>query len=108
METKTRWYGYLAYFVGGAALMNAVPHLGHGVSGSLFQTPFATPPGVGLSPAMTNVLWGLFNLALAYLLLARVGRFELRRWGHMLPAAAGGAFMAIQLARALGPLHGGG
>jgi hypothetical protein len=53
-----RWYHYLAYFFGGVFLANALPHLGNGISGHAFQSPFATPPGVGLSSSTVNVLWG--------------------------------------------------
>jgi hypothetical protein len=102
-----RWYHYLAYLFGGAFLVNAVPHFVSGVTGHPFQTPFASPPGVGLSPAWVNVLWGSTNLVIAYLLLGRVGNFEFRRWSHILTAAAGGLAMALMLARALGALHGG-
>jgi hypothetical protein len=43
-----------------------------------FQSPFASPPGVGLASSLVNVLWGLFNLAIAYLLVCRVDSFNLR------------------------------
>jgi len=61
-----RWYQYVAYFFGGAFLANAVPHLVNGISGRPFQSPFASPPGQGLSSSTVNVLWGLFNLAVGY------------------------------------------
>jgi hypothetical protein len=66
METATRWYHDVAYFFGGAFLANTIPHLVNGISGSPFQSPFASPPGVGLSSSTVNVLWGMFNLAVAY------------------------------------------
>jgi hypothetical protein len=102
-----RWYHYVAYFFGGAFLVNAVPHCVSGLMGQPFQSPFATPPGEGLSPAWVNVLWGSANLIVAYLLLARVGDFELRRWRCILVAGAGGLAMAIQLSIVFGRLHGG-
>jgi hypothetical protein len=79
-----RWYHYVAYLFGGAFLANALPHLGNGISGHAFQSPFASPPGEGLSSSIVNVLWGLFNLAVGYLLVCRVGSFDLRktRGGH--------------------------
>jgi hypothetical protein len=67
-----RWYHYIAYFFGGAFLANALPHLGSGISGHAFQSPFASPPGVGLSSSTVNVVWGLFNLAIGYLIVCRV------------------------------------
>jgi hypothetical protein len=92
-----RWYFYVAYFFGGAFLVNAVPHFTSGVSGHSFPTPFASPPGRGLSSATVNALWGVFNLAIAYLLLCRVGEFHLRRTLDVLILGAGGLFMAVQL-----------
>ena len=70
------WYQYLAYFFGGAFLANSLPHIGNGVSGRPFQTPFAKPPGKGLSSSTINVLWGFLNLAVAYCLIFRVGIFN--------------------------------
>jgi hypothetical protein len=54
-----RWRHYLAYFFGGAFLANATPHFVNGVMGHPFQSPFASPPGQGLSSATVNVLWRL-------------------------------------------------
>lgn len=103
-----RWYHYLAYFFGGAFLANAVPHLVSGITGHPFQSPFASPPGVGLSSATVNVLWGSFNLVLAYLLLCRVGKFDLRQTRHALVAGLGALLMAVMLAYAFGRFYGGG
>jgi hypothetical protein len=102
-----RWYHYLAYVFGGAFLANAMPHLGNGISGNAFQSPFASPPGVGLSSALVNVLWGLLNLAIAYLLVCRVGSFDLRKTAPALTLGAGIAIMSVLLALTFGPLHGG-
>ena len=102
-----RWYHALAYFFGGAFLANTLPHLVNGVSGNAFQSPFASPPGVGLSSASVNVLWGFFNLAVAYLLVCRVGSFDLRKSPHVLVFGAGILVMSVLLARTFGPLHGG-
>jgi hypothetical protein len=104
---QTRWYHFVAYFFGGAFLINSVPHLVAGVSGSPFQTPFASPPGQGLSSSTVNVLWGALNLLVAYLLLLRAGNFELRQPKHVVPFGLGVLIMALMLARALGRLHGG-
>lgn len=102
-----RWYHDLAYFFGGVFLANSLPHLGNGVSGHAFQSPFAHPPGVGLSSSTVNVLWGLFNLAIGYLLVCKVGSFELRKPRHVLPLAAGILVMSIMLARTFGRFYGG-
>jgi hypothetical protein len=46
-----RWHHCISYFFGGAFLVNAIPHFVSGVTGHPFQSPFATLPGEGLSPA---------------------------------------------------------
>jgi len=101
-----RWYHYVSYFFGGAFLVNFVPHFINGVTGHRFPTPFASPPGQGESTALINVLWGLFNLVIAYLLLGRVGQFSIRRTPQLLIAAAGGILMAIMLSQAFGRIYG--
>jgi hypothetical protein len=102
-----RWYHYVSYFFGGAFLANALPHLGNGVSGQPFQSPFATPSGEGLSSSTVNVLWGFFNLAVGYLLVCRVGTFELRKTQHIVPLGAGVLLMSVMAARLFGRFHGG-
>jgi len=102
-----RWYHYVAYFFGGAFLANTLPHLMNGISGRAFQSPFASPPGEGLSSATVNVLWGLFNLAVGYVLVCRVGRFDLRKNSHVAVLGAGILAMSLMLARAFGRFYGG-
>ncbi len=102
-----RWYHDIGYFFGGAFLVNAIPHFVSGVTGHPFQSPFATPPGEGLSSAWVNVAWGSANFVVAYLLLVRVGNFESRRWRHVLAAGAGGLAMALMLAFSFGRFYGG-
>lgn len=103
----TRWYHYVSYFFGGAFLANTIPHFVNGISGRPFQSPFASPPGQGLSPALINVLWGFLNLVVGYLLVARVGTFEIRRTRHALVFGAGTLLMSAMLARAFGRFYGG-
>ena len=102
-----RWYHAVSYFFGGAFLANAIPHFVSGVTGHPFQSPFATPPGEGLSSALVNVLWGAFNILVGYVLVCRVGTFDLRNTRHVLPAGAGALAMAIMLAHAFGRFYGG-
>jgi hypothetical protein len=101
------WYHYVAYFFGGAFLANTLPHLGNGISGRAFQSPFASPPGKVLSSSKVNVLWGFFNLAAAYLLVCRVGSFDLCNTPDALVLGAGILTMSLQLAHAFGRFHGG-
>ncbi len=67
------WYDYIACFLAGMFLANVVPHFVHGISGDRFPTPFAHPPGTGLSSPLVNVVWALCNLVVGYILF-RVGK----------------------------------
>ena len=69
------WYDYIACFFAGMFLGNVVPHFVHGISGDRFPTPFAHPPGKGLSSLTVNVVWALFNLVVGYILF-RVGKIS--------------------------------
>jgi len=101
------WYDYAAYFFGGTFLANAIPHLTNGISGRPFPSPFATPPGKGLSSSTVNVLWGFFNLIVAYMLVFCVGSFTLHNIRHMIAIGAGFLSISLMLARHFGSLHGG-
>ena len=97
------WYAYLAYFAAGALLANGVPHFVNGISGKRFQSPFAWPPGVGESPPLVNVIWGLANFAGSFALIFGVGyfRFGLNRAAIMvgLGALAISALLSVYFGR---------
>ena len=101
------WLHDLSYLFGGAFLSNAVPHFVSGVMGRPFQSPFARPPGQGLSSSTVNVLWGSANLVIAYLLIARVGDFDLRAPDQALAVGVGVLLLGLLSARAFGRFHGG-
>ncbi len=101
------WLHLVSYFFGGVFAANAVPHYVAGVMGRPFQTPFAKPPGKGLSSSKVNVLWGLLNAAIAYLLILRVGSFDLRASSHVLAFGLGALLISFQLAHHFGQFHGG-
>jgi len=71
------WYAYWAHFGAGVFLANGVPHFVNGISGKKFQSPFASPPGVGESSPLVNVIWGMFNFVIGFALLCGVGDFQL-------------------------------
>jgi len=98
---------YLSYFFGGAFLTNAIPHFVSGLMGRPFQSPFAKPHGEGLSSSTVNVLWGFFNLVVAYILLCRVGNFDLRIAEDVASAGSGVLLMGVIMARMFGRFHGG-
>ena len=86
------------YFLSGLFFVNGVPHFVHGISGNPFQSPFASPPGVGESSPLVNVLWGSFNFIVGIGLLAYAGFFVV---GLNLPSfvfISGGLAIAIILA----------
>ena len=99
------WYDFVACFFGGAFFVNAIPHFVQGVSGRKFPTPFASPPGRGLSSSTVNVLWGVFNAVIAWFLLLHVGHFGFRRLPELLAFAAGGLVMGIMLSKGFWHLH---
>ena len=101
------WLYIVSYFFGGLFLANVVPHFVSGIMGRPFQTPFAKPPGKGLSSSTVNVLWGFVNLVFAYLLLLRVGQFDLRSIACIAPFAAGALLISLFSARHFGQFYGG-
>ncbi len=92
-----KWYHYIACFFAGAFLANFVPHFVNGVSGDPFPSPFASPPGIGLSSPVVNVLWALFNLVIG-LLLFRVSKISWANRWSLLVFLLGVAAMSLQLA----------
>ncbi len=101
------WQHDLAYFFGGLFLSNAIPHYVSGVMGRAFQSPFASPPGKGLSSSTVNVVWGFVNLAIAYCLILRVGQFDLRAVDHIACLGLGLLLMGLASAFGFGRFHGG-
>jgi hypothetical protein len=101
------WIHYAAYFFGGAFLGNAVPHFVSGMMGRPFQSPFAKPPGEGLSSSTVNALWGFFNLVVGYLLVCRVGNFDLRSTGDIAAIGLGVLLISTAMAHRFGRFNGG-
>lgn len=91
-----KWYHYVACFFAGAFLANTVPHFVHGISGDSFPSPFANPPGKGLSSPTINVVWGLANLLLGYILV-RTGKLSQTNKWSLLVFFAGVVAMSIML-----------
>jgi hypothetical protein len=98
------WYWYVLEFFSGAFLANGVPHFVHGVSGAPFQSPFAKPPGVGESSALSNVLWGFGNFVAGFLLLHYFWPEGAAGWVAL---GAGALGISIQLSLHFGKVRGG-
>jgi len=90
------WYQYVAGFLAGAFFANAVPHFVHGVSGNKFPTPFAKPPGKGLSSSTTNALWALLNIIVACSLF-RISKFHHDQPLEMIILFAGVVILSVML-----------
>lgn len=101
------WLHLVAYFIGGACLANAAPHFVSGVMGRPFQSPFAKPPGEGLSSSTVNVLWGFFNIVVGYMLLCRVGDFKLNITGDAIALGFGILSIGVFSAQHFGRFNGG-
>ena len=91
------WIHAVSYFLGGAFLANAVPHFVSGMMGRSFQSPFAKPPGKGLSS----------STVVGYLLVWRVGSFDLRSATHAVILGLGVLFIGLISARGFGRFNGG-
>jgi hypothetical protein len=94
-----KWYHYVAVFFAGMFLANLVPHFIHGISGDSFPTPFATPPGKGLSSPTVNVLWACLNLLIGYILF-RVSKTSVKNKLAMLVLFSGIVVMSVMLSYA--------
>jgi hypothetical protein len=101
------WLHGISYFFGGCFLGNAIPHFVSGAMGRPFQSPFAKPPGQGLSSSTVNVLWGVLNFAVAYILICRVGEFSIRSTTHAASVGLGFLLMGLMGARLFGRFNGG-
>jgi hypothetical protein len=101
------WLNLISYFFGGVFLGNAIPHVVSGLTGRPFQSPFAKPRGEGLSSSTVNVLWGVLNLVIAYILICRVGDFSLHSTADVATLGLGFLLIALFAARHFGRFHGG-
>lgn len=81
--------------IAGALLVNALPHGISGLQGRPFPTPFAQPPGKGVSSPASNVVWSAANLAAAALLWQR-RPYGFTQW---VAAWAGAVSMGVYLAQ---------
>ena len=104
---EMEWLDFVSYFFGGAFLANAVPHYVSGMMGRPFQSPFAKPRGEGLSSSTVNVLWGFFNLVVGYVLICRVGDFDVHNTSDAVALGLGMLALSLPMARHFGRFHGG-
>jgi hypothetical protein len=98
------WYSYIACLLAGAFLANALPHFIKGITGEPFPTPFAKPPGKGLSSPLVNVLWGFLNLMIG-LIFVHVSHLNHHHHPAIIFFLAGILLMSLQLASWFGKQH---
>ena len=101
------WLSLTSYFFGGMFLGNAIPHVVSGVMGRPFQSPFAKPRGEGQSSSTVNLLWGFLNLVVGYLLVIRIGDFDLRSTADIVALGLGALLIGLFMARHFGRFNGG-
>lgn len=90
----TQWYHYLFGFLTGVFWMNFLPHFINSIIGHPFPTPFADPPGRGLSSPVMNLVWALINLGIGsiFFYFSHVTTQGLYVWIAMLSGAIAMAF----------------
>jgi hypothetical protein len=64
-----KWYQTILSFLAGCFCANVIPHFISGILGNPFPSPFANPPGKGLSAPIINILWAYFNILMGYLFI---------------------------------------
>ncbi|MGA3158305.1 MAG: hypothetical protein ABSE43_12095 [Steroidobacteraceae bacterium] len=101
------WLHCISYFFGGCFLSNGIPHFVSGAMGRSFPSPFAKPRGQGLSSSTVNVLWGVVNFAVSYILICRVGEFSLHSTLHVALLGLGFLLVGLMGAYFFGRFHGG-
>lgn len=95
---------YALLVLAGALLCNCIPHLAAGLRGEAFPTPFASPPGKGLSSPQINFVWGAANLVIGTeLLTSRIDAAD-PRFGK-LALLAGFVGLGIYLSRHMGSVR---
>ena len=88
------WYDYLMWIFGGAYLAKAVPHFTQGISGHRY----ASPPERNPASPRANVMRGMANFVVGYVLL-RYSNFTLLSWLPVILSSAGVLAVGLWLAR---------
>ena len=100
---QVKWYHFIFAFLSGVFLINTLPHFINGIIGHNFPTPFANPPGKGLSTPTLNILWALINFSFGYLFLT-LGQVCRHRKFIFITFLIGCLLMAFYLASYFGNL----
>lgn len=70
-KTKRKsWYYYILSLVAGLVATNGFFHFSHGILGAGdFPAPFSKLLGKGVPTIVSNVVWGIFNFIVSFLLI---------------------------------------
>ena len=103
----------LAYFFAGILFSNGIPHLTNGISGRTFpkRFPFKTveAPETWFErwffTPIANVIWGMLNFFIGYLLITHVGTFSIAHTNDLVSVSIGFVACSIFLAWNFGRVH---
>jgi hypothetical protein len=101
-ENSRPWYALPVAALAAMSFANALPHTLAGPLVLSLPTPFSGGPG-SLSSPMVNVLWGLSNLLVGYLLVRSIKPWVVTPAARVTMAIAGAAFLVF-LTWAIGSL----
>lgn len=88
---------YKSAFAAGVVTSNGLFHFLHGILGyDEFPAPFAKVFGRGIPTDISNIVWGFFNLAVAYVLIIRCKKSD-TKWTFILLFISGTVIMALLL-----------
>ena len=104
---------FIAYFFAGTFFSNGIPHLTNGISGRRFPERFpfrkagnpATPFERWSSAPVPNVIWGMLNYVIGYLLVKSVGDFSITQTADVASVLLGFAACSIFLSWNFGRVH---
>ncbi len=99
------WLTLIELFFAGVFAANSIPHFVSGVCGRKFPSPFASPPGKGLSSSVVNMFWGLGNFIVACLLYIAARPVQFGFTFETLAILLGAVLISFQLASHFGSLN---
>jgi hypothetical protein len=103
----------ISYFMSGVFISNSIPHIVNGTSGRKFPERFPfknssqkeTPLEAFFFSPIANVIWGVLNLSIGFVIANSVGKFRIGLTSDMLVFMIGFTATAIFLAWNMGRVH---
>jgi hypothetical protein len=95
--SESKKYRYIYVFAAGVVTANGLSHFLHGILGyGEFPAPFAKLLGHGTLTDISNIVWGLFNFAVVFLLIIRYKK-SVTKWKFVLLFILGVVAMSLLL-----------